>query len=83
MNAKHIRLYDNGGKTNDRFTCVFTNLPELSPNTYSAVGFSARGVGHHVSAKPGRHLGCRVTLAQLPEAALSFVFKELDLVMAI
>ena len=72
-----IRIYDNGGRTYDRYTAIDMNRPE-GRGTYAAIGssefpFHPQGFGQHTSAMPGRHLGRRVTLADLPEQARQFV----------
>ena len=66
-----VRCYDNGGKTFDRYTVVFMDLPEYQPGTYAAVGmsehpFDPQGFGQHCSAMPGKHLGKRIKLEDLP-----------------
>jgi hypothetical protein len=68
LNAK-IRCYDNGGKTSDRYTVVFMDQPERAHNTFSALGMNSQpfhGIGMHCSAMPGKHLGRRVLLQDLP-----------------
>ena len=67
----HVRLYDNGGKSFDRYTAVYMKEPERSPNTYNARGMSEnpyhpQGFGQCCSAMPGRHLGKRITFDELP-----------------
>ncbi len=74
MNPKtlrHVRIYDNGGKTFDRYTAVYMNVPE-GPGLYACRGMSAhpnhpQGFGLWSSAMPGRHLGRRIKLEELPE----------------
>ena len=87
----NVRLYDNGGATNDRYTAVFMDRPERAQyagfgrplkRLYEALGFNAApfhplGFGQHTSAEPGRHLGKRVELADLPEDAQKFVLQNL------
>lgn len=67
-----VRIYDNGGKTADRYTAVYMDQPERQPNTFAAVGMSERpfhpqGFGQHCTAMPGRHLGRRVNRMDLPQ----------------
>ncbi len=68
-----VRAYDNGGKTIDRYTVVYMDLPERSwNNTFQAVAmncepFHPQGFGQHCTAQPGRHLGKRIALTDLPE----------------
>lgn len=68
---KAARIYDNGGKTWDRYTVVYMTMPEYRPGTFFSVGMSERpfdpqGFGQHDAAMPGRHLGRRITFDQLP-----------------
>lgn len=70
-NGKPIRVYDNYGKTADRFTVVYMDQPERVANTFAAVGmderpFHPKGIGQHITATPGRHLGKRILFASLP-----------------
>lgn len=67
----NVRAYDNGGKTIDRYTAVFLDFPDHRPGTYFALGMSDQpfhplGVGCSTSAMPGRHLGRRVRIEDLP-----------------
>ena len=69
---KNVRIYDNGGKTFDRFTAVFLDRPARSPNTFGCFGMSERpahpqGFGQHSTARLGAHLGKRITFAALPK----------------
>lgn len=69
---KKVRIYDNGGKTADRYTAVFMDEPERPAGIFGALGMSEKpfhpqGVGMHCSAAPGKHLGKRITYEQLPE----------------
>ncbi len=65
-----IRIYDNGGKTFDRYTVVYMDCPE-GRGLYGARGMSAhpfhpQGFGMCCTAMPGRHLGRRIAFEQLP-----------------
>jgi hypothetical protein len=76
-----IKIYDNGGKTFDRFTVVFINEPERQPNTFAALGMSARpfdpqGFGQHCMATPGRHLGKRILFEDLPADCQKLVLQH-------
>lgn len=80
---KLIRVYDNGGKTLDRFTVVYMFAPEKSPNTFTAFGMSERpfaplGFGQHCIAMPGKHLGKRISFKQLPIDCQQAVIKDLS-----
>lgn len=70
-----LRLYDNGGRSADRYTIV---PPRWAGEDYrergglwSAFGcnaepFHPQGIGMHCSAAPGPHLGRRIRWADLP-----------------
>lgn len=78
---KNLRIYDNGGKTFDRYTVVFMNQEEYK-GMYSALGmsrepFHPQGFGQHCSAMPGRHLGKRIKFNQLPEDCKRCVLQSL------
>lgn len=72
VDGHRIRIYDNGGKTNDRYTVVFMDEPERAHNTFAALGmneepFHPQGIGMHCTAQPGRHLGRRIMMMNLPD----------------
>jgi hypothetical protein len=79
---KNIRIYDNGGKTFDRYTVVFMDQPEPQPGTFAALGMShnpfwPQGFCQHCSAMPGRHLGKRIKFEDLPEDCQKLVKQDL------
>ena len=79
---KNVRLYDNGGKSYDRYTAVFMDRPLGYNNLFEALGFNdfpfhPTGFGQHCHAQPGRHLGKRITLDALPDDAKQFVNQNL------
>jgi len=66
----NVRIYDNGGKTFDRFTAVYMAHPENN-GLFAARGmsenpFHPQGFGQFCSAMPGRHLGKRIAFEALP-----------------
>lgn len=75
---KNIRIYDNNGKTVDRYTVVFMDRPYYSQTGtlarhpmreclgMSHSPFHPQGFCQHSGAMPGRHLGKRLKLEQLP-----------------
>ena len=78
MTRPSTRIYDNGGKTFDRYTVVFMSRP-YAPNSplYEALAMSAnpfhpQGFGQHTSAMPGRHLGKRIEPEDLPNDCQNF-----------
>lgn len=86
MNRKRygsaLRIYDNGGRTLDRYTILpprdaGADYRENSPGTWSAICASAhpfhpQGFGQHCRAAPGSHLGRRIRWDDLPEDVQAF-----------
>lgn len=75
------RIYDNGGRSIDRYTAVYMHEVE-QPGLYSARGmcehpFSPQGFGCYTSAKPGRHLGKRIKLEELPKDCQELILQDL------
>jgi hypothetical protein len=78
---KNVWIYDNGGKTFDRYTAVYL-LEREGPNLYGARGMSEHpfhplGFGMYCSAMPGRHLGKRIKFEQLPPDCQRLVLSDL------
>lgn len=75
-----LRCYDNGGKTADRYTIIpprWDTQHRENSRTFYAIGasenpFHPQGVGMHVAAVPGPHLGKRVKWTDLPAAVRKF-----------
>lgn len=75
-----LRVYDNGGRTCDRFTIIPPRSAlqyRDSPGNWQAIGasenpFSPQGFGMHVNARPGLHLGKRVHWKTLPTQVQKF-----------
>ena len=79
--GQNIRIYDNGGKTFDRYTVIFMDLERERDGSYQARGMSTdpyRGFGQWCSAVPGRHLGRRITSDQLAPMAEKLLFQDLE-----
>jgi hypothetical protein len=79
---KAIKIYDNGGKTADRYTVVYMTERERD-GTYAAVGmseqpFHPQGFGQHCTAMPGPHLGKRIPFAALPLDCQRLVRQDLQ-----
>jgi hypothetical protein len=81
-----LRAYDNGGETFDRYTILDLDSPYSTPRINlcseitprSAIGasehpFHPQGFGQHCAAMPGRHLGKRVAIKNLPPDVQKFV----------
>lgn len=72
LNGHRLRIYDNGGKTADRYTVLFMDQKERSADTFACLGmdkdpFHPCGIGQHSSGTPGVHLGRRIPFDLLPE----------------
>lgn len=84
INLNNVRIYDNRGKTVDRYTALYMSLPEnLSKNLYSARGMcqnptSPQGFGCWTSAQPGKHLGFRIKFEDLPKACQDLIISDLE-----
>jgi hypothetical protein len=67
---KNLRIYDNGGKSFDRYTIVFLDRPEhgdmLECLAMSENPFHPQGFCQHSMAMLGAHLGKRIRFDQLP-----------------
>lgn len=79
---ENIRIYDNGGKTFDRYTVAFMDRPIGYNNLVEMLGasehpFNAQGFGQHCHGQPGRHLGKRITLEQCPPDVQQFIKQNL------
>ena len=79
----NIRIYDNGGKTFDRYTVIYMDFPERMTGVYEAVGMSTnpfhpQGFGQHCTAMPGKHLGKRIQFKDLPDDCKRLVWYDLE-----
>jgi len=77
-----IEVYDNGGKTIDRYTVIFKDFAE-GQNEFAAVGMgddvhSPQGFYQHTTAVPGEHLGQMISFSELPEEHQRRIAEELD-----
>lgn len=78
---QNIHIYDNGGKTFDRYTVIYMDQPE-GMGLYGCRGMSEhprhpQGFGMYGSALPGRHLGKRIAFEQLPQDCQKLVEQDL------
>lgn len=78
----HVKIYDNGGKSFDRYTAVYMQFPE-GRGLYAARGMSERpyhpqGFGQYCTAMPGRHLGRRIAFDALPPDCQRLVLSDLE-----
>jgi len=81
---KNVRIYDNGGKTLDRYTAVYMNEPDHAPGTFNARGmskhpFSPQGFGCSCTAVPGRHLGRRIKFEDCPPDVQKCILQDLGI----
>ena len=79
---ENVRIYDNGGKTADRYTAVYMDSPERAAGMFQCVGmsenpFHPQGFGQHSSAMPGKHLGKRIAFEALPKDCQRLVMRDL------
>lgn len=77
-----IIIYDNGGKTIDRYTAINTKLKSRRvPGgwLYEAIfsGNDPRGMSGHCEAMRGSHLGKKISYNDLP-AKVRLLFSELE-----
>lgn len=74
-----IRIYDNGGKSLDRYTAIVPKQDTKyleSNGVWNCIAFSSapfHSFGMWVSASAGSHLGKRIHINNLPEDAIKFV----------
>lgn len=82
---KYLRIYDNGGKTFDRFTIVFTGKYRKSHRDgylYAGSGIDPTGFYQHGENatpidKPGyAHLGKKIPFGELPKKVQSQVISD-------
>lgn len=82
VNGHRVACYDNEGRTADRYTVVYLDYPEVNGNSYACIGmddrpFHPQGIGMHGAATPGRHLGRRILLSNLPPDCQKAVRQDL------
>ena len=82
-----VIIRDNKGKTIDRYTAYLRATPRDEREVggfipmigFNANPYSYNGFGQHTSGLPGRHLGKRIQLINLSEAAQQFVIEEFNI----
>jgi hypothetical protein len=76
---KHsYRIFDNGGKTIDRYTLI---APDGSLYGFNSEPYHPQGFGQYCGDWHGgstRHLGKRITIDQLSESAQKFVKERIS-----
>jgi hypothetical protein len=83
---RHIRAYDNGGKTFDRYTVVYTgnyrgrngcDYVGMSSNPFHPQGFCIHGWNETVIDYPKySHLGRKIKFKDLPEDCQRLVIRD-------
>lgn len=81
INNKKIKVYDNGGRTIDRYTAVYLFEKE-SDKMYAGRGMCSnpttpQGIGCYITVRPGSHLGKRIKFEQLPEGCKQLILSDL------
>lgn len=80
-----IRVYDNGGKSGDRYTVVYTRTGHLGTSFYvgmSSNPFHPQGIGQHgesrfpIDRPTYSHLGKRITFEALPPDCKKLVLRD-------
>jgi hypothetical protein len=77
-----MKIYDNGGKTIDRYTVVFLDQCENKlDRVYACLGmngvpFHPQGFCQHSDAVVGKHLGKRIRFSELPADCQKAVMQE-------
>ena len=79
----YVRIYDNDGKTMDRFTAVFLNDYNPRNGLYACLGMSERpfhpqGFGQHGECQDGLHLGHKIAFEELPLDCQDAVNQEIE-----
>lgn len=76
-------IYDNGGKSVDRYTVVYDALSTVGrTDLFESLGMSdnpthPQGIGQHSACLPGAHLGKRIEFSDLPADCQAVVEEEL------
>ena len=85
---RYIRCYDNGGKTFDRYTVVYSGRYSKTPGWFDYVGMSGKpfhpqGLGNHgqsqhqpVDRPSYGHLGKKIKFEDLPEDCKTLVTRD-------
>lgn len=69
INGNRVKVYDNGGKTFDRYTAVYLDMPDrefVCCRGMSEHPCHAQGFGQFSSCMDGRHLGKHIRIKDLP-----------------
>lgn len=76
-----MKIYDNRGKTFDRYTVVYLDEPEgpglFACRSMSAQPYSPQGFCQMSTAMVGKHLGTVISLSDLPKDCQKVVLEDL------
>lgn len=83
---KNVRIYDNGGKSADRYTAVYLDTRHASAygsilydcRAMSSNPFHPQGIGQHSECRITKHLGKQIDFSDLPEDCQKAVIQDLD-----
>ena len=80
LKHKKMKVWDNGGKTLDRYTIVFWEFP-VSDESFEAIAADKHpmrplGFYEHTEAMPGPHLGKRISFKKLPKELRTCLLTE-------
>jgi hypothetical protein len=84
MKPKYIHIYDNGGKTVDRYTVVYTRTSSheyvgLSERPFHPQGFCQHGVAQQSIDYPAYgHIGKKISWEDLPEDCKQIVMRDYE-----
>jgi hypothetical protein len=83
---KHVRIYDNGGETYDRYTAVYTGKYKgrngceyvgMSGQPFHPQGFGIHGWNETAIDYPSyKHLGRKIKFKDLPEDCQTLVIRD-------
>lgn len=81
---KYLRIYDNRGRSGDRYTVVFTRMSDglchflgMSASPFHPQGFAQHGEHDIVIDRPRySHLGKKIKFADLPEDCQTLVIRD-------
>ena len=79
MNTQNIKIYDNGGKTFDRYTAIIDRMFfGFSENPFSPLGFSQFCGDVPKGMRSYRHLGKKVSLDSLSADVQKAILDRID-----
>ncbi len=78
---RNVKIYDNGGKTMDRYTAAYTDWEGAKEyyctmRAMSSDPFHALGFGQMCEGQTGNHLGKRIKFADLPQSCQELILQD-------